>query len=123
MKLNELMEIGVDILPMGRGWAVRVRQPVRNCGQHVKEGEHPSAGRGCRAGGFATTRCGCSCTALPEAMADGALTSLQLKLIEIGGRVARHADTVQLAEVAVTGPMVRATLAAIRRLRAQASCA
>jgi hypothetical protein len=50
------------------------------------------------------------------------LTSLQLKL---GARVVRHAQaiTFQLAEVAVTGPMVRAILAAIHRLRAPPSCA
>ncbi|MEZ5913347.1 MAG: transposase [Paracoccaceae bacterium] len=53
------------------------------------------------------------------------LTSLQLKLIKIGARVVRHARaiTFQLAEVAVTGPMVRAVLAAIRRLRTPPSCA
>jgi hypothetical protein len=46
-------------------------------------------------------------------------------LIKIGARVVRHARaiTFQLAEVAVTGPMVRAILAAIRRLRAPPSCA
>jgi hypothetical protein len=50
----------------------------------------------------------------------GWLTNLQLKLIKIGARVVRHARaiTFQLAEVAVTGPMVRAILAEIRRLRA-----
>ena len=58
-------------------------------------------------------------------MADWALTSLQLKLIKIGGRVVRHARaiTFQLAEVAVTGVMVRVILAAIRRLRVPPSCA
>jgi len=52
-------------------------------------------------------------------------TSLQLKLIKIGTRVVRHARaiTFQLAEVAVTGPMVCAILAAIHRLRAPPSCA
>ena len=62
---------------------------------------------------------------LPEAMADWSLTSLQLKLIKIGARVVRHARaiTFQLAEVAVTGPMVRAILATIQRLRAPPSCA
>jgi len=46
------------------------------------------------------------------------MTSLQLKLIKMGARVVRHARAVtfQLAEVAVTGAMVRAILAAIRRL-------
>ena len=65
------------------------------------------------------------CIDLPEAMADWSLTSLQLKLIKIGARVVRHARaiTFQLAEVAVTGPMVRAILAAIHRLRAPPSCA
>ena len=65
------------------------------------------------------------CIELPEAMADWSLTSLQLKLIKIGARVVRHARaiTFQLAEVAVTGPMVRAILAAIHRLRAPPSCA
>ena len=65
------------------------------------------------------------CIDLPEAMADWSLTSLQLKLIKIGARVVRHARaiTFQLAEVAVTGTMVRAILAAIRRLRAPPLCA
>ena len=62
---------------------------------------------------------------LPEAMADWSLTSLQLKLIKIGARVVRHARaiTFQLAEATVTGPMVRAIIATIRRLRAPPSCA
>jgi len=53
------------------------------------------------------------------------LTSLQLKLIKIGARVVRHARaiTFQLAEVAVTGLMVRAILTAICRLRTPPSCA
>ncbi|SFE91834.1 transposase [Roseivivax sediminis] len=65
------------------------------------------------------------CIELPEAMADSSLTSLQLKLIKIGARIVRHARaiTFQLAEVTVTGPMVRAILAAIRRVRAPPSCA
>ena len=78
----------------------------------------PFAGHGCHAGSSATTRCGYNCT-------PWSLTSLQLKLIKIGARVVRHARaiTFQLAEVAVTGPMVRAILATIRRLRAPPSCA
>ena len=62
---------------------------------------------------------------LPEEMANRSLTSLQLKLIRIGARVVRHARaiTFQLAGVAVTGPMVRAILAAIRHLRAPPLCA
>ena len=65
------------------------------------------------------------CIELPKAMVDWSLTSLQLKLIKIEARVVRHARaiTFQLAEVAVTGPMVRAILAAIRRLRAPPLCA
>jgi hypothetical protein len=65
------------------------------------------------------------CIEVPEAMADWSLTILQLKLIKICARVVRHAGaiTIQLAEVAVTGPIVRAVLAAIRRLRAPPSCA
>jgi hypothetical protein len=65
------------------------------------------------------------CIELPEVMADWSLTSLQLKLIKMGARVVRHARaiTFQLAEVAVTGSIVRAILAAIHRLRAPPSCA
>lgn len=57
-------------------------------------------------------------------MADWSFTNLQLKLIKIGACVVRHARaiTFQTAEVAVTGPMVCAILAAIRRLRAPPSC-
>jgi hypothetical protein len=49
-------------------------------------------------------------------MAQWSLTSLQLKLIKIGARVVRHARAItsQLAEVAVTGPMVRAIFTVIR---------
>lgn len=58
--------------------------------------------------------------ALPEPMAEWSLTSLQLKLIKIGARVVRHARAIifQLAEAAVSGPMVRAVIAEIQRLRA-----
>lgn len=65
------------------------------------------------------------CIELPEAMADWSLTSLQLKLITIGARVIRHARAIsfQLAEVVVSCRMVRAILAAIRRLRTPPSCA
>jgi len=59
----------------------------------------------------------------PSVEADWSMTSLQLKLIKIGACVVRHARaiTFQLAEVAVTGAMVRAIFGAIRRLRAPAS--
>lgn len=62
---------------------------------------------------------------LPEPMTDWSLTSLQVKLIKIGARMVRHARTVtfQLAEVAVSAPMVKAILASIHRLRAPPICA
>ena len=65
------------------------------------------------------------CIELPEAMADSSMTSLQLKLIKLGARVVHDARVVTftLAEVAVTGAIVRAILAAIRRMRASPSCA
>ena len=65
------------------------------------------------------------CIKLPDAMANWSLTSLQLKLVKMGASVVRHARaiTFQLAEVAVTGPMVRAIHTAIHRLRAPPSCA
>ncbi len=58
-------------------------------------------------------------------MAARSLTNLHLKLIKIGARIVRHARVItsQLVEVAVTGPMVCAILAAIPRLRAPPSCA
>jgi len=61
----------------------------------------------------------------PVSASNWSLTSLQLKLIKIGARAVRHtrAITFQLAEVAVTGPIVRAILTAIRRLRAPPLCA
>jgi len=54
-------------------------------------------------------------TELPEARSDWPLTKLQLKLIKIRARVVRYARAIpfQLAEVAVTGLMVRTILAAI----------
>ena len=61
----------------------------------------------------------------PNRSAHQALDSLWNKLIKMGARVVRHARaiTFQLAEVAVTGPMVRAILAAIHRLRVPPLCA
>jgi hypothetical protein len=119
-------------------WIVRFCNQRGTAEQHIKEGKHA----------FRWTRLSCRrfrdnevrlqlhapaynlatflrCIELPEAMADWSLTSLQLKLIKIGARVVRHARaiTFQLAEVAVTGPMVRTVLAAIRRLRAPPLCA
>ena len=63
------------------------------------------------------------CIALSDAVADWSLTSIQLYRIKIGTRVVRHAYaiTLRLAEVAVTGAMVRAIRATIRRLRAPLS--
>ena len=128
----------VTNLPMEPDWVVRFYNQRGTAEQHIKEGKYA----------FRWTRLSCRkfhdnevrlqlhalaynlatflrCIELPEAMADWSLTSLQLKLIKIGARVVRHARaiTFQLAEVAVTGPMVRAILAAIRRLRAPPSCA
>ncbi len=125
-------------LPMGQDWVVRFYNRRGTAQQHIKEGKYA----------FHWTRLSCRklrdnevslqlhalaynlatflrCIDLPKAIADWSLTSLQLKLIKIGARVVRHARaiTFQLAEVAVTGPMVRAILAAIRRLRAPRSCA
>ena len=56
------------------------------------------------------------CSELPDAMADGSPTSLGPALIKIGAGVVRHARAVtcRLAELAVTGTMVSAILAAIR---------
>ena len=128
----------VTNLPMAPDWIVRFYNQRGTAEQHIKEGKYA----------FRWTRLSCKrlrdnevrlqlhalaynmatflrCIELPEAMADWSLTSLQLKLIKIGARVVRHARaiTFQLAEVAVTGPMVRAILAAIRRLRAPPLCA
>ena len=123
----------VTNLPMGPDWVVRFYNQRGTAEQHIKEGEYA----------FRRTRLSCKrfhdnevrlqlhalaynlatflrCIDLPEAMADWSLTSLQLELIKIGARVVRHARaiTFQLAEMAVTGAMVRAILTAIRRLRA-----
>lgn len=128
----------VTNLPMEPDWVVRFYNQRGTAEQHIKEGKHA----------FHWTRLSCEkfrdnevrlqlhalaynlatflrCIDLPEAMADWSLTSLQLKLVKIGARVVRHARaiTFQLAEVAVTGPMVQAILAAIHRLRAPPSCA
>ena len=128
----------VTNLPMEPDWVVRFYNQRGTAEQHIKEGKYA----------FRWTRLSCRrfrdnevrlqlhalaynlatflrCIELPEAMADWSLTSLQLKLIKIGARVVRHARaiTFQLAEVAVTGPMVRAILAAIHRLRVPPSCA
>ena len=121
----------VTNLPMEPGWVVRFYNQRGTAEQHIKEGKYA----------FRWTRLSCKrfcdnevrlqlhalaynlatflrCIELPEAMADWSLTSLHLKLIKIRARVVRHARaiTFQLAEVAVTGAMVRAFLAAICRL-------
>jgi len=115
----------VTNLPMELDWVVRFYDQRGTAEQHIKEGKYA----------FHWTRLSCKrfrdnevrlqlhtlafnlatflrCIDLPETMADWSLTSLQLKLIKIGARVVRHARaiTFQLAEVAVTGPMVRAIL-------------
>ena len=128
----------VTNLPMEPDWVVRFYNQRGTAEQHIKEGKYA----------FHWTRLSCKrfrdnevrlqlhalaynlatflrCIELPEEMADWSLTSLQLKLIKIGARVVHHARaiTFQLAEVAVTGPMVRAILATIHRLRAPPLCA
>ena len=128
----------VTNLPMEPEEVTRFYNRRGTAEQHIKEGKHA----------FHWTRLSCRrfrdnevrlqlhalaynlatflrCIELPETMADWSLTSLQLKLIKIGARVVRHARaiTFQLAEVAVTGPMVRAILTAIRQLRAPPLCA
>ena len=128
----------VTNLPMAPDWVMGFYSQRGTAEQHIKEGKYA----------FRWTRLSCKRfrdnevrlqlhalaynlatflrrIELPEAMADWSLTSLQLKLIKIGARVVRHARaiTFQLAEVAVTGPMVRAILTAIRRLRAPPLCA
>jgi hypothetical protein len=128
----------VTNLPMEPDWVVRFYNQRGTAEQHIKEGKHAFRWTrlSCRrfrdnevrlqlhalAYNLATFLRGIE---LPEAMADWSLTSLQLKLIKIGARVVRHARAITflLAEVAVTGPMVRTILAAIHRLRAPPSCA
>ena len=127
----------VTNMPMDPDWVVRFYNQRGTAEQHIKEGKHA----------FRWTRLSCKrfrdnevrlqlhalaynlatflrCIDLPEAMADWSLTSLQLKLVKIGARVVRHARAIifQLAEVAVTGTMVRTILAEIHRLRAPPPC-
>ena len=128
----------VTNLPMEPDWVVKFYNRRGTAEQHIKEGKYA----------IHWTRLSCKrfhdnevrlhlhalaynlgtflrCIELPEVMADWSLTSLQLKLIKIGARVVRHARTItfQLAEIAMTGAMVRAMLTTIRRLRAPPSCA
>ena len=57
--------------------------------------------------------------ALPKAVKDWSLRSLQVKLIKMGGRMVRHARRIvfQLAEVAVPRELFAAILERISRLR------
>jgi Transposase DDE domain group 1 len=126
-------------LPMETDWLIRFYNQRGTAEKHIKEGKyafHWTRRLSCRkfrdnegrlqlhalTYNLATFL---RCIELLEAMAAWSLTGLQLKLIKIGARVVRHARaiTFQLAEVAVTGPMVRAIRAAIRRLRAPPLCA
>jgi hypothetical protein len=126
-------------LPIDPGWGVRFYNQRGTAGPHLKEGK-PAFRRTrlsykrFRDNGVRLQLHTLACTLAtlphaasicPEAMADWSLTSLQLKLIKTGARVVRHARAIpfQLAGVAVTGAMVRATLAVIRRLRVPPSCA
>ncbi len=128
----------VTNLPMEPDYVVRFYNQRVIAEQHIKEGKYAfrSTGLSCKpfrgnevrlqlhalAYNLATFL---RCIELPEAMADWSLTSFQRKLIKFGARMVRHsrAITFKLAEVAVTGPMVRAILAAIHRLRAPPLCA
>jgi hypothetical protein len=128
----------VTNLPMEPDWVARFYNQRSTAEQHIKKGKYAFhwTRLSCRRFRDNEVRLQLHAPAynlatflrridLPEAMADRSLTSLQLKLIKIGARVVRHARaiTFQLAEVAVTGAMVRAIIAAIRRLRAPLSCA
>jgi len=57
--------------------------------------------------------------ALPKAVKDWSLRSLQVKLIKMGGRIVRHARRIvfQLAELAVPGELFAAIIERITRLR------
>ena len=126
-ELFSLVGFIVTNLPMEPDWVVRFYNQRGTAAQHFNEGKHA----------FRWVRLSCQrfrdnevrlqlhalaynlatflrCIELPEAMADWSLTSLQLKLIKIGARVVRHARTItfQMAEIAVTGAMVRASLLA-----------
>jgi hypothetical protein len=121
----------VTNLPMEPDWVARFYNQRGTAEQHIKEGKYA----------FHWTRQSCQkfrdnevrlqvhalaynlatflhCIELPDEMAQLSLTSLQLKLIKFGARVVRHARAIifHLAEVAVTGPMVRTILASIHRL-------
>ena len=98
----------VTNMPMEPDWVVRFYKQRGIAEQHIKEGKYA----------FRWTRLSCRKFRNNE-------VRLQLKLIKIRAHVVRHARamTFQLAEVAATGPMVRAILAAIRRLQAPPSCA
>lgn len=128
----------VTNLPMEPDWIIRFYNQRGTAEQHIKEGKQAINWTRLSCKGMAQNEVRLQLhalaynlgvflqgDALPEEMADWSLTSLQLKLIKIGARVVRHARaiTFQLAEVAVTGPMVRAILTAIHRLRAPPSCA
>lgn len=123
--------------PMEPHWVVRFYNQRGTAEQHFKEGKYT----------FRWMRLSCRrfhenevrlqlhavvyklatfmrCIELHETMADWSLTSSQVKLIKIWDGAVLHARaiTFQLAEVAVTGPILRANLVAIRRLRASLSC-
>jgi len=57
--------------------------------------------------------------ALPKAVKDWSLRSLQVKLIKMGGRIVRHARRIvfQLAEVVMPGELFAAIIERITRLR------
>ncbi len=128
----------VTTMPMEPDWAARFYTQRGTAERHIREGSYA----------FRWTRLPCRrfrdneawpqlhapacnlatfvrCIDLPRAMADRSRTILQLKPIRIDARTVRHARAITFrpAEMAVTGAMVRAILAATRRLPAPPPCA
>jgi len=110
-------------------WACTARAPAGRVDRHAGGAVRGGAARG---GGMVRgtgRRPGLAdllrSIALSEAVADWSRTGPERRRTKIGARVVRHARdiTFQLAEVAVTGPMVRAILAAISRGRPPPVCA
>ncbi|WP_280817681.1 IS1380 family transposase [Parasedimentitalea maritima] len=121
----------VTNLPMEPDWIVHFYNQRGTAEQHIKEGKQAINWTRLSCKGMAQNEVRLQLhalaynlgvflqsTNLPEEMVDWSLTSLQTRLIKTGARVVRHARaiTFQLAEVAVSGAVVRRILAAIHRL-------
>lgn len=123
----------VTNLPMGADWVIGFYSPRGTSEQYMREVKH----------NFRWTQLSClyfrdnklwpqfhalaynlanflSHEGLPVPMTKWSLSSLQIKLINIGAHVVRHARaiTFHFAKVAVSGLKVRMAIAAIQRLRA-----